>query len=164
MGRITEHLENPIKAFFLLSKKTKNKNAPVSGGPQFCRVPFRDLELRTATHVPLVSVNARMPSASCLARVVRASPASEQASPQLICRHGRGPGLPRQPAVLEQRPASCVQAGRTLRPVGGSQPSRGPGVSGRLGGGLVMLAGATAGPSPLIGWLGLAEGTQGWEV
>ena len=77
---------------------------------------------------------------------------------------GEGQACPGQPAVLEKGPAACVQEGRTLGPVGGSQPSRGPGVSGRLGGALVMLAGATAGPSPLIGWLGLAEGTQGWEV
>lgn len=82
----------PNKSF--LPSLKKKKNAPVSGGPQFCRVPFRNLKLRTATQAPLVSVNARMPSASCLARVVHASPASKQASPQLICRHGRGPGLP----------------------------------------------------------------------
>lgn len=97
--------------------KKKTKNAPVSGGPQFCQIPFRDLKLRTATQVPLVSVNTHMSSASCLARVVCASPASEQASPQLICRDGQGPGLG-QPAVLEKSLATSVQEGRTLRHAG----------------------------------------------
>lgn len=113
--RITEHLENPIKAFFLLSKK--KKTTPVSGGPQFYQIPFRGLKLRTATQAPLVSVNTRMSSASCLARVVRVSSASEQASPQLICRDGRGPGLG-QPAVLEKSLATSVQEGRALRLAG----------------------------------------------
>lgn len=64
-----------------------------------------------------MSVNTRMSSASCLARVVRVSSASEQASPQLICRDGRGPGLG-QPAVLEKSLATSVQEGRALRLAG----------------------------------------------
>lgn len=70
LGGTMDHSENPIKAFFLYLRKMPS----ILGGSQLCQIPFMDLRLRVVACVLLLSVNARMSSASCKVRVAESIP------------------------------------------------------------------------------------------